>query len=117
MVRSNFAGNVGFLWNEWWMNVAVTWAWKLCIIICDGDAVSNNAFLKGLVDYFKSNGWVKSAQEYRGVEGIEFEQGDPDAWWGEKKVRKRKSLKRNERESQRKRNLSLNQLCLLKQKR
>lgn len=43
------------------MNVAVTWARKLCMIICDSDAVSHNDFLKKMVDYFKENGWVKSA--------------------------------------------------------
>lgn len=62
MVWSNHGCNVGFLQNERRMNVAVTWARKLCIIICDSDSVSsNNEFLKGLTEYFKANGRVRSA--------------------------------------------------------
>ncbi len=62
------------------MNVAVTRAWKLCMVICDSDSVSGNDFLKGMVDYFKLHGRVHSVQEYRGVDSIEFGEGDPDAW-------------------------------------
>ena len=61
MVWSNYAGNVGFLQNERRMNVAVTRAWKLCMIICDADSVSNNPFLKVMVTYFKEYGKVHSA--------------------------------------------------------
>ena len=62
------------------MNVAVTRAKKLCMVICDSDCVSNNDFLKVMVNYFKEHGKVHSAQEYRGVDGIEFGEGDPNAW-------------------------------------
>jgi ATP-dependent RNA/DNA helicase IGHMBP2 len=65
MVRSNPKHEIGFLSNERRMNVAVTRAKRLCVLIGDSGTVNKNAFLKGLVDYFKSNGGViRSAFDY-----------------------------------------------------
>lgn len=53
MVRSNGRGEIGFLSNEKRMNVAVTRAKRLCVLIGDSGTVSKNNFLKSLVEYFK----------------------------------------------------------------
>jgi superfamily I DNA and/or RNA helicase len=54
MVRSNPSHQIGFLSNERRMNVAVTRAKRLCVLIGDSGTLNKNEFLKGLVDYFKS---------------------------------------------------------------
>jgi len=65
MVRSNPKHEIGFLSNERRMNVAVTRAKRLCILIGDSGTVNKNAFLKGLVDYFREKGGViRSAFDY-----------------------------------------------------
>jgi ATP-dependent RNA/DNA helicase IGHMBP2 len=46
------------------MNVAVTRAKRLCVIIGDSGTVCKNEFLKSLVDYFKENGISRSAFDY-----------------------------------------------------
>lgn len=46
------------------MNVAVTRAKRLCILIGDSGTVSKSKFLKGLMDYFKEHGIVRSAFDY-----------------------------------------------------
>ena len=46
MVRSNPKGEIGFLSNERRMNVAVTRAKRLCVLIGDSGTVSKNPFLK-----------------------------------------------------------------------
>lgn len=66
MVRSNPKHEIGFLSNERRMNVAVTRAKRLCIIIGDTATVSKNTFLKDLVSYFKSNGINRHAFDYQG---------------------------------------------------
>jgi superfamily I DNA and/or RNA helicase len=48
------------------MNVAITRAKRLCVLIGDSGTVSKNEFLKGLVDYFKANGQVRSGFDYKG---------------------------------------------------
>jgi superfamily I DNA and/or RNA helicase len=53
MVRSNPRGEIGFLSNEKRMNVAITRAKRLCVLIGDSGTVSKNSFLKSLVEYFK----------------------------------------------------------------
>ena len=64
MVRSNAKGEIGFLSNERRMNVAVTRAKRLCVLIGDSWTVGKNKFLKDLVEYFKSNGIIRSAFDY-----------------------------------------------------
>jgi hypothetical protein len=49
------------------MNVAVTRAKRLCILIGDSGTVAKNPFLKTLVEYFKSHAGVqRSAFDYQG---------------------------------------------------
>ena len=56
MVRSNAQHTIGFLSNEKRMNVAVTRAKRLCVLIGDTSTVSKNAFLNSLCNYFKEHG-------------------------------------------------------------
>ncbi|XP_044399628.1 DNA-binding protein SMUBP-2 isoform X3 [Triticum aestivum] len=65
MVRSNPKKEVGFLSDHRRMNVAVTRARRQCCIVCDAETVSNDRFLKRLVEYFEENGEYLSASEYQ----------------------------------------------------
>ncbi|XP_072956201.1 uncharacterized protein [Typha angustifolia] len=64
MVRSNSKKEVGFLSDHRRMNVAVTRARRQCCLVCDAETVSNNSFLKRLVEYFEEHGEYQSASEY-----------------------------------------------------
>jgi superfamily I DNA and/or RNA helicase len=79
MVRSNPYNEIGFLQNERRMNVAVTRAKRLCAIVADSFTVSKNPFLKGLVDYFKQNGAVRSAFDYNGNPDVRIMYGNAAA--------------------------------------
>lgn len=59
------------------MNVAVTRAKRLCVLIGDSGTVNKNQFLKGLVDYFKAQEAcvVRSAFDYQGVEDVRLMYG------------------------------------------
>lgn len=48
------------------MNVAVTRAKRLCVLVGDSGTVSKNLFLKKLVEHFKEHGEVRSAFDYSG---------------------------------------------------
>ncbi|CAD6205759.1 unnamed protein product [Miscanthus lutarioriparius] len=65
MVRSNSKKEVGFLSDHRRMNVAVTRARRQCCLVCDAETVSNDRFLKRLVEYFEENGEYLSASEYQ----------------------------------------------------
>ncbi|XP_062004931.1 uncharacterized protein LOC133722126 [Rosa rugosa] len=64
MVRSNSKKEVGFLSDHRRMNVAVTRARRQCCLVCDTETVSNDAFLKRLIEYFEEHGEYLSASEY-----------------------------------------------------
>ena len=66
MVRSNPRGEIGFLSNEKRMNVAVTRAKRLCVLIGDSGTVSKNDFLKSLVEYFRAHGQCRTGFDYLG---------------------------------------------------
>ena len=65
MVRSNTRGEVGFLADNRRMNVAVTRARRHCALVCNGDTVSHDEFLKRMVTYFEEHGSYRSAMEYQ----------------------------------------------------
>lgn len=67
LVRSserNGADGIGFLRDKRRLNVAVTRAKRQCAVICDSDTVSQNKFLKGLVNWMEEKGEYFSAMEY-----------------------------------------------------
>lgn len=64
LVRSNDAGEIGFLSDNRRLNVAITRAKKHCCIVCDCDTVSRNPFIEGIVDWVDEHGEHRSALEY-----------------------------------------------------
>ena len=76
MVRSNNQHEIGFLSNERRMNVAVTRAKRLCVLICDTGTVNKNPFLKGLTDYFKKNGDIRTSFDYCNNENVRIMYGE-----------------------------------------
>lgn len=69
LVRSNQAGDVGFLSDFRRINVATTRAKKHLVIVGDSETISNDKHLDSLVKYIFENGQVKSAQEYESLMG------------------------------------------------
>ena len=57
------------------MNVAVTRARKLCVLICDSETLEGNKFLKGMDSHFREFGEVRTAEQYRGDENVRFGEG------------------------------------------
>ncbi|CAG5120566.1 unnamed protein product, partial [Candidula unifasciata] len=64
MVRSNTAGEVGFLAEKRRINVAVTRARRHLAVVCDVETVSHDVFIKSLVDYMADKGDLLSAHQY-----------------------------------------------------
>jgi len=75
MVRSNPQGEIGFLSNEKRMNVAVTRAKRLCVLIGDSGTVGKNMFLKSLCAHFKAAGHTRSAFDYQGNPDVRINYG------------------------------------------
>eukprot|EP00986_Skeletonema_menzelii_P003391 scaffold1040_cov149-Skeletonema_menzelii.AAC.4 len=67
LVRSSDRGGrdgIGFLRDARRLNVAVTRAKRHCAVICDVETVSQDKFIKGLVDWMEENGQYLSAAEF-----------------------------------------------------
>ena len=76
MVRSNPHHVVGFLSNERRMNVAVTRAKRLLVLIGDSETVKKDPYLHSLCLYFKEAGTYKSAFDYQGSSDVRIGYGD-----------------------------------------
>ena len=61
LVRSNEAGEVGFLSDERRMNVAITRARRCVVLICDSETMQANSFLSRIVEYVEENGDYRAA--------------------------------------------------------
>lgn len=67
LVRSSERGGkdgIGFLRDERRLNVAVTRAKRHCALICDCETVSQNEFIKSLIDWIEEKGSYHSAMEF-----------------------------------------------------
>ncbi len=67
LVRSNSAGEIGFLADERRLNVAMTRAKKKLVIIGDMSTLSQNKLFHTLADHVEATGSYKSAWEYMQV--------------------------------------------------
>ncbi len=54
-VRSNDHGEIGFLIDKKRINVSLTRPKKLLILICDGNTLNTNPFLKDVFQYYEKN--------------------------------------------------------------
>ena len=64
LVRSNAAGEIGFLSDTRRMNVALTRAKRKLIVIGDSATLSTNAFYNAYLDYVEKHGAYRSVYEY-----------------------------------------------------
>ena len=64
MVRSNAKNEIGFLSDYRRMNVAMTRARMLLVLIGDSATIGNNKFYSSLLDYCEKNGKYQTAWEY-----------------------------------------------------
>lgn len=55
-VRSNSRGSLGFLPNPQRINVALTRARRLLVLVCDVFTLEQDPLLKSLIEHIKKNG-------------------------------------------------------------
>jgi len=68
LVRANDRGEVGFLSDTRRMNVALTRARRLLIVVGDSVTISHHPFYAGFLEYMQNNGDYRSAWEWLGQE-------------------------------------------------
>ena len=64
LVRSNSENTIGFLSDYRRMNVALTRARKLLVVVGDSSTIGNDPFYKKFIDYTHENAFYHSAYEY-----------------------------------------------------
>lgn len=64
LVRSNTKNEIGFLSDYRRMNVAMTRAKKLLVMVGDSSTIGNNKFYQALLEYCEKNGRYQTAWEY-----------------------------------------------------
>lgn len=64
LVRSNAKSEIGFLSDYRRMNVAMTRARKLLVVVGDSATIGNNPFYAAFLEYVEKNGKYQTAWEY-----------------------------------------------------
>jgi ATP-dependent RNA/DNA helicase IGHMBP2 len=102
LVRSNKKHEVGFLVDQRRMNVAITRAKKMVVLIADFSTISKNNFLKRMSDYFTLNSYtldiLDNIMDYKEIEEIQFSNIQDN----KKEDRKDDINKKNEKKKQKK---------------
>ena len=65
MVRSNPGREIGFLKDWRRMNVAITRARRMLIVVGDSDCVTSDPKISNLVEWIGTHGSIQSAEEFR----------------------------------------------------
>jgi hypothetical protein len=77
LVRSNKNKEVGFLADKRRLNVAITRAKRMCILICDSSTVKNDNFIKGLCEHFAKEALFIDINtnifDYKEIEDLQLE--------------------------------------------
>jgi ATP-dependent RNA/DNA helicase IGHMBP2 len=78
MVRSNKKKEIGFLKDWRRMNVAVTRARRMLVLIGNGDCVSKDHYIGSLVKWIEEHGKMVSGLEFEGDPLVRFGEGVSD---------------------------------------
>jgi ATP-dependent RNA/DNA helicase IGHMBP2 len=77
LVRSNKNKEVGFLADKRRLNVAITRAKRMCILICDSSTVKKDNFIKGLCEHFSQEALLIDINtnifDYKEIEDLQLE--------------------------------------------
>jgi len=78
MVRSNSKREIGFLKDWRRMNVAVTRARRMLILVGNIECVTTDKYINALKQWIEEHGHISSAQEWRDDEEVRFGLGASD---------------------------------------
>ena len=78
MVRSNPRREIGFLSDWRRMNVAVTRARRMLVLVGNAECVSKDVHIHALIQWVEKHGHISSAEEFRGDPTIRFGLGASD---------------------------------------